>query len=129
MKKRMFSLALGAAVVACGGVALALATDFTWDDGGQDHAWDNGDNWDSCPYEPCPFPDDGNDNATIPYNSGNGWTVELKDYDIGDLAIEGDVDFTGSVELTTESMVIDAADGDIVITMDGSGQESILVNQ
>jgi hypothetical protein len=102
------------ATTAC--VSLALGDSFIWTGDGVDDNWNNGCNWGSS--DPCGgHPDGVNDYATFPYNSGNGWDVDQKTHTIARLIIEGDVAFNYDATLKADTILFQAGDGQILVTV------------
>jgi hypothetical protein len=109
--------------------AMTIAADFTWTGGGGGNAdWDLCDNWNTCPSGG--YPDDTNDDATIPDNGSSTWQVDIISEVVNTITIEGNVNFgvaegendptvlaTGGSE---PAITIDAAAGDVTVTI-GSG--------
>ena len=97
-------LALGCAGFFC------LGGSYTWtqDAGCCDFFWDDPDNWTGGSSFGEEFPDDGNDDALIPFVSSGNWLVRLiyipppagTDYVIDDLTIEGSVNILATVNET-----------------------------
>ena len=118
---RVRTLTLKLLALAC--TATCMGATFTWTAGGADDDWDNTDNWFATGCLDC-YPDDTNDDATIPYTAG-GYTVDLVTESIDDFAIAGSVDFysaSGGVPqtLTVQSLSIGAASAETVITISGA---------
>lgn len=116
------SMMLGLAA-AC--AASAWAATFSWTAHGADDDWDTCGNWvvigGGC------SPDDGNDDATVPYTSG-GWTINLVQATMDDLTINGSVTFGnagGTPELTVDSLTIGATNAETVLDLTGGGGASI----
>ena len=102
---------------------LMRVTAFTWDDGASLNSnWSDGDNWSGSDTYPSSTTDD----ATIPCNSGNKWTVD-KDVDetIRKLEILEKVDFGGVKALTALELIFDSAGGAIEVTVTGNGANLI----
>lgn len=74
--------------------APSLLATFTWNGNGGDDDWDTTDNWTSVGCSNC-YPDDCNDDATIPY-TGGGWDIVAVAIQMDDLTISSSIDFTGS---------------------------------
>lgn len=110
--------------VPCGSLAIArlLApqpasnrASFTWTGGGSDDDWDTTGNWGPGGLG---YPDD-LDDATIPDSSG-AWQVNLITVTIDDLAISGDVNFSGVTQGATLTMDSGTIVGPAVVTNDGT---------
>ena len=94
--------------------ALAWGIDYTWVGTGGDDDWDTACNWEFMAGLPCDgIPQNTTDDALIPYNDGNGWTIEQRVHTIGDLTIKGDVNFDGDVTLTALAIEFYADDDQI----------------
>lgn len=104
-----------------GTAAVVLGTDFTWTDDGTGHSWSNPENWSGPTGQ---YPDDTNDNATIPTTVEAGWQVDLTDESIDRLTIAANVDFSpvaAGATLSLEEFVINAPVGQtLTLTLSGS---------
>jgi hypothetical protein len=122
-------LAAMGALVICLGISPAPLDEFIWNDAGPAHRWDDGCNWGGDPGEcapgSLPYPDDPGDNATIPYDGLNEWTVDLAYRHIGELTIKGNVEFrrpgarlrVPAPILRVDRLTIDAASGPVTVRM------------
>jgi hypothetical protein len=101
---------------------MALASDYEWTEA-VNTAYDNCGNWTQPNPPACEYPDTTGDRAIFPWDS-TPWTVALISESIGDLVIEGSVDFspkeTDPTVLANGTITIDAAGGDIEVTMSGA---------
>ena len=108
--------------------ASLMRAEFTWTGGeaGSD-SWKPDCNWN--PPQTCLeadiYPDGTNDTATFPWKTTGAWDCDLITEEIGDLTIEGNVDFDtdgGTVTLNAAKLIISPTTGDIEITMTGTAK-------
>ena len=112
----------------CSAASLGLVrAEFTWYGTDLTANWVAGCNWHDNPV--CqfsdPFPDDTDDNATFPWHASGAWDCKLGTEEIGDLTLEGSVDFDtagGTVTLNVTRLIITPTSGDIEITMTGTAK-------
>lgn len=127
-------LAISGAVGATAGPPASplVMLEYTWTGLGNDDLFDHWCNWDTtgCPSEGVP-PDGTDDNATIPASTDNpavAWSIDLTGDTIGDLTLEESVNFgAGNVTptLDVQKLVIDAASGEITLTIGESAEITI----
>ena len=117
------------AAAACAAAPASFMRDaFTWTGvaaAGGNAAWSAHCNWHPGPFclDPGVYPDDPDDDATFPWNASGAWDCDLIAEDIGDLTIEGSVDFDNpeitTVTLGVASLTIAPTQGDVEITVSG----------
>lgn len=93
---------------------------FVWNDGGDGHSWAVEDNW----VNGNGYPSSIAHGAKFPDNSGTAWEVDLFTATIGQMTIEESVLFNGASSnpgpaLAMNSLIIDPADGEVTVTIDG----------
>ena len=119
------------AVAACAAAAAGMMrTGFTWTGvaaGGGNAAFNAHCNWHSGPFclDPPIYADDTCDTATFPWKTTGAWDCGLITEEIGNLTIEGNVDFDtdgGTVTLNAAKLIISPTTGDIEITMTGTAK-------
>ncbi|MCH8806626.1 MAG: hypothetical protein IH986_11120 [Planctomycetes bacterium] len=116
--KRRDRLMIGL-LAAAWAVPLGWGVLFTWVADAADDKWTSCDNWQPSK-EPNCFPDDTCDDATFP-SAGSPWAVALvkPDLTIGDMDIDGSVDFTTVTDaacIEVETLTISAGSTEIVVT-------------
>ena len=121
----MGGLALSGSAPTSLAAAPAMLAAFTWTGADSGIRWDSGCNWHPAPScsDVDPYPDDTGDNATFPWNSGVAWACDLVGEDIGNLTLEGNVDFDtagGTVTLGLAKLTIAPTQGDVEITVSGT---------
>ena len=127
MKARYLKRALAVSAAACLATG-ALAVNYTWTGSGSTNSFSDCCNWEQIT-EPCTgnYPDGTDDNALFPWNAAGAWAVDLIEESIGDLTIEGNVDFNVQVDpnlpftLTVTRLKIEPTTGNIEITMSDGG--------
>ena len=126
---RFRNVGLAVLAVACT-AALALSTVWEWTGLGADDDWDTCLNWTiiSGSSNLC-YPSLVSDDATIPWANAT-WDIDLSlpSITMGELTIEGSVDFCTSLNepaLSMTKLTIDGSDGEIRVTNSWAAQISI----